>query len=143
MKNKQISVFLKNSKGTLYSLCGLLGKNGININAITISENLEFGAVRLVVDKTEEALKMLKDNNFIVNTTDVVVAEANDKPGSLANILKILFDNSINVDYMYGFAEKPLKKGLMVFKFDETDKAIDTLSKNNIKLLNKREIDGI
>ena len=143
MKHKQLSVFLKNSKGTLYTLCHLLEKSGINIDAITISENLEFGAVHLVVDKTDEALKILKENNFIVNPVDVVIAEANDKPGALANILKLMFDSSINVDYMYGFAERTLKKGLMVFKFDNTDKALDILSKNNVKLLSKKELDGI
>ena len=143
MKHKQLSVFLKNSKGTLYNLCGLLGKNGINIDAITISENLEFGAVHLVVDKTEEALKILKENNFVVSAIDVVIAEANDKPGALANILKLMYDNSINVDYMYGFAERALKKGLMVFKFDNADKAVEILSKNNVKLLTRKELDGI
>ena len=143
MKHKQFSVFLKNSKGTLYSLCDLLGKNGINIDAITISENLEFGAVHLVVDKTDEALKILKDNNFVVSAVDVVIAEANDKPGALSNILKLMLDSSINIDYMYGFAEKALKKGLMVFKFDNTDKAIEVLSKNKVKLLSKSELDGI
>ena len=140
---KQLSVFLKNSKGTLYALCSLLGKNGINIDAITISENLEFGAVHVVVDKTNEALKLLKENDFIVSAIDVVIAEANDKPGALANILKLMFDNSINIDYMYGFAEKELKKGLMVFKFDDTAKAIELLAKNNVKLLDKKELDGI
>ena len=140
---KQLSVFLKNSKGTLYALCSLLGKNGINIDAITISENLEFGAVHVVVDKTEEALKLLKENDFIVSAVEVVIAEANDKPGSLANILKLMLDNSINIDYMYGFAEKELKKGLMVFKFDDTAKAVELLAKNNVKLLGKKELDGI
>ena len=143
MKHKQLSVFLKNSKGTLFSLCSLLGKSGINIDAITISENLEFGAVHLVVDKTEQALKLLKENNFIVSAVDVLIAEANDKPGALANILKLMFESSINIDYMYGFAEKALKKGLMVFKFDDTDKAIEILSKNKVKLLSKQELDGI
>ncbi|MCX5782035.1 MAG: amino acid-binding protein [Elusimicrobia bacterium] len=143
MKITQLSVFLKNSKGTLYGLCNLLGKNGININAITISENLEFGAVRLLVDKTEEAIKLLKDNNFIANTTEVVVAETGDNAGSLAGILKTLFENSINVDYMYGLAEKSSKKGLLVFKFDDTDKAIEIFAKSKVKMLGKKEINGI
>ncbi len=143
MKNTQLSVFLKNSKGTLFTLCDLLGKNGINIDAITISENLEFGAVHLVVDKTDEALKLLKKNSFIVNTSEVVVAEANDKPGALSNILKLLLDGSINIDYMYGFAEKASKKGLMVFKFDNIDKAIDILSKNKVKILGVKELNAL
>lgn len=143
MKNIQLSVFLKNSRGTLYALCDLLGKNGINIHAITISENLEFGAVRLLVDNTDKALKLLKEKNFIANTAEVVLVETQDAPGSLAKTLKILFDNSINIDYVYGFSEKVSKTGIMVFKFDDINKAIEVLTKNDVKMLSTKEISGV
>ena len=90
MKITQISVFLENRKGRLYDVCSILGKNNINILALTIAETEDFGVLRTVVNKPEEAMKVLKANGFAANLTDVVIVEVEHKPGGLAKILKIL-----------------------------------------------------
>jgi hypothetical protein len=128
-------VFLENRSGRLLELCELLGKNKINIKALTIAESPEFGIVRMVVDKSEEATKILKANSFVANITDIVAVEVADVPGGLANILKVLNDNKINIEYMYGFVEKSRNKALMVFRFEDTDKAIETLKKNGFGIV--------
>jgi len=135
MKIKQLSVFLENRSGRLLELCELLGKNKINIKALTIAESPEFGIVRMVVDKSEEATKILKANSFVANITDIVAVEVADVPGGLANILKVLNDNKINIEYMYGFVEKSRNKAVMVFRFEDTDKAIETLKKNGFGIV--------
>lgn len=143
MKIKQLSVFLENRAGRLLELCELLGKNKINIKALTIAESPEFGIVRMVVDKSEEATKVLKANSFVANITDIVAVEVADVPGGLANILKILNDNEINIEYMYGFVEKSRDKALMVFRFEDTDKAIATLNQNGIGVVGSRDMEAI
>ncbi len=140
MKITQISVFLENRRGRLYEVCLLLGKNKINIRALTIAETPEFGILRIVVNKPQDAVKVLKDNGFVANLTDIVAVEVEDKPGGLASILKILYENEINVEYMYGFVEKSSDKALLVFLFDDPDKAIKALTKNKIKVVNKKDI---
>jgi hypothetical protein len=140
MKITQISVFLENRKGRLYEVCSLLGKNKINIRALTIAETPEFGILRIVVDKPQEAIKLLKNNGFTANLTDIVAVEVEDKPGGLAGILKVLSTDDINVEYMYGFIEKSSDKALLVFRFEETDKAIKILRKNKVKVINKGDI---
>jgi len=140
MKITQISVFLENRKGRLYEVCSLLGKNKINIRALTIAETPEFGILRIVVDRPQEAIKVLKNNGFTANLTDIVAVEVEDKPSGLAGILKILSAGDINVEYMYGFLEKSSDKALLVFRFEEPDKAIKILHKNKIRVVNKDDI---
>lgn len=140
MKITQMSVFIENTKGRLYELCNILGKNDINIKALTLAESPEFGIVRLVVDKAEEAVKIMKENHFIASITDIVAVEVSDTPGGLAFVLKVFADNDINIEYMYGFVEKASEKALMVFKFDDIDKAIEILCENGISIVSQEQI---
>lgn len=143
MKITQISVFLENKKGRLYDVCSLLGKNGVNIYALTIAETETFGVLRLIVDKSELAVKTIKQNNFVANITEVVAVEVDDQPGGLAAVLKILVDNDISIEYMYGFVEKFSDKAILVFRFEDTDKAQKALIAGGVKIVTKKEIEDI
>ena len=143
MKITQISVFLENRKGRLFDACSLLGSNGINIRALTIAETEDFGVLRIVVDKTDQAIKCLKENSFVANITDVVAVEVADKPGGLAAVLKKLSENNVNIEYMYGFMEKFSDNALLVFRFENADAAQKVLTDNNIKIVTKAEIKGL
>ncbi|MFA5094952.1 MAG: ACT domain-containing protein [Candidatus Omnitrophota bacterium] len=141
MKITQLSVFLENRRGRLYDAARVLGEASVNIKALTIAENEEFGILRMVVDKPEKALELLKKNGFVASITDIVAVEVSDRPGGLAVILKILDDNGINLEYMYAFVEKNADNAIVVFRFDDPDRAIEVLSKNNIRVFIKKDID--
>ena len=143
MKLIQISIFLENRKGRLHDVCSLLGSQNINIRALTIAESPEFGILRLVVDKPKDAIDILKRKGFIAKLTDIIAVEVDDKPGGLARILQVLYDNSINVEYMYGFVEKFSDKALLVFRFDSPDKAISVLKKNKISIVGAKNLKKI
>jgi len=140
MKIKQISIFLENRKGRLYDVCSLLGQKGVNIRALNVAETESFGILRIVVDKPDVALDALKQADITARITDVVAVEVEDKPGGLANILKVLADEAVNIEYMYGFVEKSSDKALMVFRFDDADKAAAILKKHNIKVVDAQEV---
>ena len=143
MKITQISVFLENTKGRLADVCSLLGTHGINIRALTIAETPEFGILRVVVDKPEEAIRLLREQKFVANLTEIVAVEVDDRPNGLGRILNILSDNDINVEYMYGFVEKFSQQALLVFRFDHPDRAIEVLKKNDIRIVGKDEINNL
>ena len=143
MKLTQISVFLENRKGRLYDVCNLLGKNNINIRALTIAETESFGVLRIVVDKSDLAVEILRKNGFVANLTSVIAVEVGDKPGGLAAILKILADNDVNVEYMYGFVEKFSDNALLVFRFEDVEKAQKILIEKNVKIVTSKEIEGL
>lgn len=140
MKITQISIFLENKKGRLFEVCSMLGKNGINIRALTIAESEGFGVMRVVVDKPQEAMNVLKNNNLAAKLTEIIAVEVDDHPGGLADILRVFNENNINVEYMYGFVEKFSDKALMVFRVEETDKATALLLKNHIKIVREDDI---
>jgi hypothetical protein len=143
MKLTQVSVFLQNKKGRLFDACDVLGRNKVNIRALIVAESEDFGVLRLLVDDPEKAARVLKKSGFVASFTDIVAVEVGDTPGGLAAVLKILDTNGLNVEYMYGFVEKASDKALMVFRFDEPDKAVTVLKKKGIRLVGKKEIGGL
>ena len=140
---EQVSIFIENTKGRLAEVCDLLGKNNINIKALTIAESPEFGILRVVLDNTDKAKNILKDNGFTVTIATVVAVEVSGTPGGLAKALKVLANNNINLEYMYGFIEKASEQALMVFKFDNHEKAIEILQKNNISIVEEKVALGL
>jgi hypothetical protein len=140
MKIKQISVFLENRKGRLYDVCSLLGQKNVNIRALNVAETESFGILRIVVNKPEIAVDALKEANIIARITDVIAIEVDDQPGGLANILKVLAEEDLNIEYMYGFIEKSSDKALMVFRFDDADKAITILKKSKIRIVSEQGV---
>jgi len=143
MKITQISVFLENRQGRLFEVCSLLGSNEINIRALTIAETESFGVLRIVVDQPDMAVKLLHENGFVANFTDVIAVEVSDKPGGLAAVLQVFADNDVNIEYMYGFVEKFSDKALLVFRFEDTERAGNILAQNKIKIVTQAEIKGL
>jgi len=143
MRMTQISIFLENRKGRLYDVCSLLGDNDINIMALTIAETENFGVLRIVVNKPDEAINLLKEKGFAANITDVVIVEVEDKPGGLAKVLKLLNDNNINIEYMHAMLAKQSDKSYMVFRFDDPDMAINVLLSNKINIISKSNLGNL
>ena len=143
MKILQISVFIENQSGRLYEVTNLLGENNINIRALSLADTSDFGILRLIVNDPQKAHTLLKENGFTVGRTEVIAVEVPDKPGGLASVLKVLNENNINVEYMYAFVEMSGDCAVMIFRFDETDKALKVLSKNNIVTIEGAKIYGI
>lgn len=140
MKITQLSVFLQNQKGCLYDIIKILGDAGIDIKTLTLAESREFGVLRLIVDQPEEALKRLRAEKHVASLTEIVAVEVEDRPGGLAKVLKVFSDHGINIEYMYAIVEKNANKAIMVFRFDDMDKAIAALSKNNIRVICGKDI---
>lgn len=143
MKITQISVFLENRKGRLYDVCSLLGSYGVNIRALTVAETESFGVLRIVVDHSDVAIRVLRENQFVANFTDVVAIEVPDQPGGLASILKLLSEHNVNIEYMYGFVEKFSDKALLVMRFEDTDFAQQVLAKQKIHVVTEKDIEGL
>ncbi len=127
MKVEQISIFIENKSGRLAEITRILGDAGINIRALSLADTSDFGILRLIVNNVETAKSVLKECGFTVNKTEVVAVEVPDHPGGLSNILQALDKDQINVEYMYAFVERCGGNAVIIFRFDDTDKAIETL----------------
>ena len=140
MKITQVSVFIENTKGRLANLCELLGKNNIDIKALTLAESPDFGIARFIVEGPDKTLDIVRKNGYTASIAHIVAVEVSDTPGGLAAVLKVLSDNDMDIKYMYGFVEKSSEKALMVFKFADIDKAIGILQNNKIPIVSKETI---
>lgn len=140
MKVEQISIFLENKSGRLAEVTDVLAKAGINIRALSLADTADFGILRLIVNDTEKAKQILRDNGFTVGKTEVVAVEVPDRPGGLAGILNILKERGINVEYMYAFVQKSRENAIIIFRFDEVDSAISALTSSGVKILKGEEV---
>jgi hypothetical protein len=135
MKVDQISIFLENKSGRLAEVTRTLGDAGVNIRALSLADTSEFGILRLIVNNNEKAIEVLKSKGFSVNRTEVVAVEVPDKPGGLAEILAILDKEKVNVEYLYAFLSRQGDRAIVIFRFDETDKAIESLTAHGATVL--------
>ncbi|HIJ87469.1 MAG TPA: ACT domain-containing protein [Desulfuromonadales bacterium] len=135
MKVEQISIFIENKSGRLAEISRILGESGINIRALSLADTSDFGILRLIVNDVEKAKSVLKECGFTVNKTEVVAVEVPDRPGGLSHILNVLDSEQINVEYMYAFGERCGGNAVIVFRFDDTDKAIETLTGSGVHIL--------
>lgn len=140
MKVEQISIFLENKSGRLAEVTRILSAGGVNIRALSLADTADFGILRLIVNQTDTAKKILKDNGFTVGKTEVIALEVPDRPGGLAEILKILDGASINVEYMYAFVQRSGDNAIIIFRFDETDRAIEVLTRAGVRVLKGEEV---
>jgi len=140
MKVEQISIFLENKSGRLAEVTDLLAKSGINIRALSLADTADFGILRLILNDLEKAKKVLKENGFTVGKTEVIAVEVPDRPGGLAGILNALKGEGINVEYMYAFVQKSGENAIIIFRFDELEKAISTLQKAGVRILKGEEV---
>lgn len=135
MHVEQISIFIENKFGRLAEVTRILGEAGVNIRTLSLADTSDFGILRLIVNDAEKAKSVLKDRGFTVSKTDVVAVEIPDRPGGLADILQVLDASGINVEYMYAFVERCGENAVMIFRFDETQKAIESLLAKNFNVL--------
>lgn len=135
MKVEQISVFLENKPGSLVHATRVLKENNINIRTLSLAETVDFGILRLIVNDVEKTNKVLKDAGFRVSKTVVVAVEVPDQPGGLHSIMEALTQDAINVEYLYAFVEKSGQNAVIIFRFDDPEKAIDVLLKHKFTVV--------
>lgn len=143
MKIKQISVFLENKKGRLYEALSTLAQANINIRALSIADTSDFGILRMIVNDPEEAKRVLEEAGFTAKVTHVIGVAVKDRPGGLAEILKILYEKDINVEYVYAFVEKSGEEALVVIRTNNLDKTIDVLREGGVKLLDSKALETL
>jgi hypothetical protein len=143
MGMKQISVFLENTTGRLPEVTRTLARAGINLRAINIADTADFGILRIIVDKTEEAVNVLNAAGFTIkmNTVGAVVIE--DKPGGLDAIMELIEKSGINIDYLYASlggnsassgSSASNGKAVVIFKLEDHEKNIALLEKSGLVL---------
>lgn len=137
---RQISVFLENKRGRLSEVTKILKEHDIDITALSLADTTNFGILRMIVDKHELAVEAMRNSGFTVSTTEVLVAEVPDRPGGLHEVLEVLKDNDISIEYAYSFIRRPSESALILFKVEDPLEASNILKKAGFYTPREEEI---
>lgn len=143
MKIQQLSVFVENKGGRLAEITEVLAKANIDIRAISIADTSDFGILRLIVNRPDEAVKALKDANMTVSLTNVIAIGITDKPGEFAKAMKVLADDNIVIEYMYAFISRNKGRAFVILRVNDEEQAVRALSGAGIMILPSEEIHGM
>ena len=119
MAIQQISIFIENKVGALAKVTDLLGKENINIRALSIAETSDFGILRLIVDDVDKAAAVMQKNEQIYALNDVLVVAGEDKPGSIGRIISALSAGEIGMEYAYAFFAKKDNVAYLMVRVDD------------------------
>lgn len=131
----QLSIFAENKPGRLAKVTRILGKENINIRAISISSSDAFGVINMLVDDPKRAQKILSKEGLTVNLKEVIAVVIEDKPGGLDRLIQLLYDENINVENAYGFVLESWKKAVFVVDVDQHEKTEEVLKKYGLETL--------
>jgi hypothetical protein len=141
MSVKQISVFLENKPGTLNEMMDILAKADIDIRAMALSEARDFGIARIVVDDVLETTDVLKTNGYITTLTPVLIVGVPNQAGGLSNVLNILNNAGVNIEYMYAILSgEGSEEAFMIFRLHDEAVAEKALAAAGIKMIDQSQV---
>ena len=140
MNIHQISVFLENRTGQLAEITKLLAAENIDIRALSIAETSDYGLARMIVDDSYKASAILLQHGDILSMTPVWAVEVPDRPGGLSEVLGVLADAHVDVEYMYSLFTHREGSAYMVMRISDEPKFISTLGDRKIKIMTKDEL---
>ena len=141
MNIHQITVFLENRSGQLAQITKLLSDAGVDIRAISIAETADYGLARMIVDDSAKASSILLQHGDILSMTPVWAVEVPDRPGGLAEMLGVLAENHVDVEYMYSLFTHKDGHAYMVMRISDEPKFLDALGSKGIKIMTKEDLE--
>ena len=135
---KQLSVFMENRPGRLYKLTHALGQEGIDFVTLSIADTKDYGIVRFIARDNDRAYEILKQAGFTVGQTELIGVEVEDKPNALAEVIALLEEENINIEYLYSFVLTTHNSAKILMRVEDTERAVKLLGERGIKLLSEK-----
>lgn len=143
MAINQLTIFVENKRGTIVSVTDILASHNINIRALSIAETENFGILRLIVNDEITAKRILIEQGFLINVTEVVGVKIGDAPGKLSGALSVLDKAEINVEYLYAFMARTEKHAYVVLRVEDNAKAEKALEDAGYHLITENDINKL
>ncbi len=136
---KQLSIFVENKKGRLAEITKAIAAADVDIRALSIADTTDFGILRLIVNKPDQAAAFLKEKGITVSVTNVIAVGIDDTPGAFSVPMQILADADIDVEYMYAFITRKSEKAYVILRVADNDAAAKVLSDKGVEILSEEE----
>ena len=140
MAIRQLTVFVENKQGSLVAVTDTLSRNNINLRALSIAETSDFGMLRLIVNDTETAEKVLSEEGYLIKVNEVVGVKIGDTLGKLTAALSVLDENKINMEYLYAFMSRTEKHAYVVIRVEDNEVAERVLETAGFHMITQADI---
>ena len=140
MAIRQLSIFVENKQGSLHDITEALAKANINLRSMSVADTSNYGIVRIIADKPDEAKALLDNDGQAANVRLVNAFAVPDVPGGLSQVLKLLEGNGVNIEYMYALITTEAGKAYSVMRTGDTEKTDEILVANGIELLDESKL---
>ncbi|MDR0615607.1 MAG: ACT domain-containing protein [Synergistaceae bacterium] len=140
MTIEQISVFLENKPGRLAEVTKIMGDAGVDLRAMSLADTADFGVLRLMVNDPEKTLELLRAAGCVVSVTPVLAVCIADKPGSLAEVLSVLADAGVSVEYSYASITRKKDNAYVIFRVDDNGRALEAFAKHGITAASAKDL---
>lgn len=130
----QISVFLENRSGRIKEFAGVLSEAGVKIVAMNIADTSDYGILRVITDNNPLAIEVLKKNGFNIASTDLIGIEVDNSNGIMKDVLQILDEEEININYLYTYIKQENHSTIILFKVDDVEETLEKLKERNVNL---------
>nr|WP_296156528.1 amino acid-binding protein [uncultured Blautia sp.] len=136
---KQNIIFVENRAGSLQKVTGLLAEKGIDIYGFACFDAPEFALFRMVTDQADEAEKILSENGYMNRTTEVIAVDLKDQVGGLNEVLKVLGECNVNLDYIYTSYHRGNSLPIMILQAEDVFVTENVLKNNGFRVLSSLE----
>lgn len=131
----QIAVFLENRKGRVGDFARVLADNNIDLVSMSIADTKEFGILRAITRDNALAVKSLREAGFTVTSSDLIGIEVEDRAGGLSDVLQLLVEGGVDIEYLYSYAKSEANRAIIILKATNADVALSVMKENDIKIL--------
>lgn len=136
----QLSIFLQNKEGALLKVLDILKEAKVQIITSTIADTVDYGILRLVCNKPQDAYQMLKEKGVAVTLSRVIAITLDNKVGEAASVMAIFAEAGINISYLYSFLING--KGILIFRTNSPQEAEEVIERNNLSVLSEDELES-
>jgi hypothetical protein len=138
----QLSVFLENKEGRLGYVLKVLADHNVNLVSVSLADTSDFGLLRMLVDDTDKAAKVLKEAGVLSRKDEIIAISVPNKVGSLEKVFSSITDAGINIEYVYGLSIRSEGASIAV-KTSDPEKTVDIIKNMKVKVFSEDEISNI
>lgn len=136
---KQLSVFIENREGRLGEVLDVLKEEHVSIISLSLADTAEYGLLRMITTDAQAGQEALKTHGFSAMLTDVLAVRLSHRIGSLREMMDIVCQEGLNVEYMYALTNKN-EDASIVCKISNGEKAVRLLQEKGVELYSQKDI---
>ena len=136
---RQNIIFVENRAGSLKKVTSLLKENNLDIYGFACFDAPEYAIFRMICNDPEKAEKIMSDNGYMNRLTPVIVVNLEDRAGGLDDLLAVLSESNINLNYIYTSFHRGSLAPVVIVYSEEMSVTEGILKKNGFRIMTSLE----